>query len=75
MRQEPNPMHRISAMWVVNELGIMEIFKHVSNIARRDGNPHVRSRAIEVLQKLTDVAGAPVQPPPSKADKTPARAN
>lgn len=75
MLQDPNPMHRISAMWVVNELGIMEIFKQVSSIARRDSNPHVRSRAIEILQKLTDVANAPVQQPVSKVDKAPAHTN
>lgn len=73
MLQDSNPMHRISAMWVVNQIGIMEIFKHVSSIARKDQNSHVRSRAMEILQRLTDVAGAGTSPqaqPTARPEKT-----
>ncbi len=71
MLQDPNPMHRMSAMWVVNQIGILEIFRQVSTIARRDPNQHVRARAFDTLQKLTDVANAPAQAaqPPAPSAK------
>ncbi len=53
MLADPNPMHRISALWVVDRLGLLEMVRQVSGMARRDPNIRVRSRAAAMLDTLT----------------------
>jgi HEAT repeat protein len=53
MLADPNPMHRISALWVVEQLHILGIVRQVSSIARKDPNTRVRRRATEMLATMT----------------------
>ena len=56
MLLDPNPMHRISALWVVDQLAVLDIIRQVTTLARRDGNAHVRGRAAELLDRVTAAA-------------------
>jgi HEAT repeat protein len=53
MLADTNPLHRISALWVVEQLGLPELFRQVSVLARRDPNVRVRKRAADILESLT----------------------
>jgi hypothetical protein len=53
MLADPNPLHRISALWVVQKLELPELFRQISTVARRDPNLRVRKRAAEILEALT----------------------
>lgn len=52
MLTDPSPLHRMSALWVVGQLNLIEIMRQVSNIARRDPNLRVRGRAAEMMETL-----------------------
>jgi len=52
MLSDNNPLHRISALWVVQQLELPELFRHVSTLARRDPNIRVRRRAAEMIETL-----------------------
>jgi HEAT repeat protein len=49
---DKNPLHRISALWVVEKLSVLDMLRQVASLARKDTNPHVRSRAIELLERM-----------------------
>jgi HEAT repeat protein len=53
MLADNNPLHRISALWVVEQLALPELFRQVSVLARRDSNTRVRKRAADILESLT----------------------
>jgi len=52
MLGDSNPLHRVSALWVVDELRVLEILRQVHFIARRDPNLRVRRRAADLLESL-----------------------
>ena len=52
MLTDPNPLHRMSALWVVDRLRLVETMRHVAAMARRDPNQRVRRRAGEMLETL-----------------------
>ena len=53
-----NPLHRMSALWVVEQLQLMEVMRQVSSLSRRDPNLRVRKRAAEMMEMLmSNVAG------------------
>ena len=56
MLGDTNPLHRMSALWVVEELNLMEVMRRVSSMARRDPNLRVRKRAAEMLEMLASTA-------------------
>jgi hypothetical protein len=58
MLADPNPLHRISALWVVSQLQMLEIVRQVSAISRKDPNVRVRHRAAEMLESLTGNPGS-----------------
>ncbi|MGN6367946.1 MAG: HEAT repeat domain-containing protein [Phycisphaerae bacterium] len=58
MLADPNPMHRISALWVVSQIHMFEVVRQVSAIARKDPNLRVRRRAADMLQTLTGNPGS-----------------
>jgi HEAT repeat protein len=53
MLADPNPLHRMSALWVVAQLNMLETMRQVSHIARRDPNHRVRKQAAEMLETLS----------------------
>jgi hypothetical protein len=60
MLADPNPIHRISALFVVDQLQLLEMVRQVSGIARRDPNVRVRRRAETMLNTLTTLLPAGV---------------
>ncbi|HVT80233.1 MAG TPA: HEAT repeat domain-containing protein [Phycisphaerae bacterium] len=52
MLTDSSPLHRMSALWVVSQLNLVEVMRQVSNIARRDPNLRVRNRAVEMMESL-----------------------
>ncbi|HVS70036.1 MAG TPA: HEAT repeat domain-containing protein [Phycisphaerae bacterium] len=52
MLVDQNPIHRMSALWVVQELQLLEMVRQVSAMARRDPNVRVRKRASMLLDTL-----------------------
>ncbi|HVX87034.1 MAG TPA: HEAT repeat domain-containing protein [Phycisphaerae bacterium] len=52
MLMDQNPIHRMSALWVVQELQLLEMVRQVSAMARRDPNVRVRKRAATLLDTL-----------------------
>jgi HEAT repeat protein len=53
MLTDASPLHRMSALWVVGQLNLLEIMRQVSNMARRDPNTRIRRRAAEMLETLS----------------------
>jgi HEAT repeat protein len=60
MLTDSNPLHRISALWVVEQLNLLEVMRQVSSMARRDANMRVRRRAAEMLETLNGNIAGPV---------------
>ncbi len=60
MLADPNPMHRMSALWVVGQMHMLDIIRVVSSIARRDPNVRIRNRAAQMLESLTVTASTTV---------------
>ena len=58
MLADPNPIHRISALWVVSQIQMLEVVRQVSAIARKDPNLRVRRRAADMLETLTGNPGS-----------------
>ncbi len=59
MLTDANPLHRMSALWVVEQLQMLEIMRQVSILARRDPNLRVRKRALEMLETLSGSLQSP----------------
>lgn len=55
------PTHRLSALWVVERLGLRAATGRVSELSERDGDPRVQQRAAGVLRRL---AGGDASPSP-----------
>jgi HEAT repeat protein len=52
MLMDPDPRHRISALWVVERLELARLGHGVGKLARFDTDPAVKRRALRVLRKL-----------------------
>lgn len=63
MLADPNPLHRVSALWVVEQLQLPALFRQVATAGRRDPNARVRKRAADLVETLT---GQPATPAPRK---------
>lgn len=60
MLHDPSPHHRVSALWVVSQLNLLEIARLVGSLSRCDPNQHVRKRAAELMSQLQDITvGSP----------------
>jgi hypothetical protein len=53
MLNDSNPLHRLSALWVVNQLEFINVMRQVGVMARKDPNMRVRKRAAEMLTTLS----------------------
>ncbi len=60
MLVDANPVHRMSALWVVSQMHMLDVIRRVSSIARRNPNMRVRRHAAEMLESLTASTNAPV---------------
>jgi HEAT repeat protein len=68
MLRDNRPEHRVSAMWLLNEIGWWRLIGEVGRLARADTNLRVRRYALGVLKELSaamksSAAAAPAAPP------------
>lgn len=49
---DPDPRHRISALWVVEQLSFSSLARRVARVAQLDPDEAVRQRAMRVLQLI-----------------------
>ncbi len=63
MMEDGNPQHRVSALWVVNDLGLLSVIDQVVEMAKQYEDKSVRKQALSVVRKLAgaDKAGGPGQ--------------
>lgn len=54
MLHDPRPEHRISALWVVEHMGVIEFSRQVAELCVTEKNAEVKRRADEVVHKLID---------------------
>jgi hypothetical protein len=52
MLEDPSPAHRLSALWVIERLGLEAVVHRIRDLSREDANERVRRRAIRVLNHL-----------------------
>jgi hypothetical protein len=70
MLRDNRPEHRVSAMWLLNEIGWWRLIGEVGRLARADTNLRVRRYALGVLKELSTAmkassASAPPAAPPA----------
>jgi hypothetical protein len=58
MLQDARPEHRISALWVLKQIGWWALLKDVAKIAKEDENMRVRRYALNVLRGVADVVSS-----------------
>ena len=52
MLADENRMHRISALWLIERLGLFTLAARVMNVAQDDRDPQVRQRARQLAEEL-----------------------
>ncbi len=61
MLQDDSAQHRISALWVVEQMGLLDVAQTVASLARHDDEPEVKTRAVRIVRQLVaDHAHKPV---------------
>ena len=55
MLRDERPEHRISAMWVLRQIGWWQMINEVGQLDKADSNVRVRRYAIGVLQTVSDL--------------------
>ena len=71
MLRDADQAHRISALWVVERLGLLPLVQAVAELARHDPDAKVRRRAIRVVRDIAEVhrAGASGRGAGASADR------
>jgi len=54
MLRDEDAAHRISALWVVEQLGLEQVAARVAEIARADDDAQVRKRAVRVFRQMAE---------------------
>lgn len=54
MLVDSDARHRISALWLVEEMGMIDSARRVAAMASGDADPQVRRRAVRVIRRLAD---------------------
>ncbi len=52
MLHDHKPNHRTSALWLIQNMGISEMAKHVAEMAISDPDPTVKNKAQQVIQQI-----------------------
>jgi len=58
MLADPRVMHRVSALWLVESMGLVELTRQVAELAVADNEGDVRQRAMKVIDSLLASMGA-----------------
>jgi HEAT repeat protein len=54
MLADADAQHRVSALWVVEHMGITEAARRVAVMATHDDDPAVRRRAVRIVRRMAD---------------------
>jgi HEAT repeat protein len=57
MLADEDPRHRVSALWVVDQLGLPDVAQRLVEMSRDDRDADVRRRALRVARRLADRYG------------------
>jgi hypothetical protein len=69
MLQDPSPAHRISALWVIERLGLSPVRMRIEELGQSDPDPRVRERARRLSSTLSQSDSWPIPPgQPPEAD-------
>ncbi|GAB4108759.1 MAG: hypothetical protein Kow00105_16520 [Phycisphaeraceae bacterium] len=60
MLADPRPEHRVSALWLVETLGIAQVARDVAEMSISEPDPDVRKRAGRVIQQVIEQMTRPV---------------
>lgn len=52
MLRDPDPEHRISALWVVQRMGLEQVAGRIAELAQSDDDAEVRRRALKVFRQM-----------------------
>lgn len=52
MLEDERPAHRLSALWLVEAAGLIEVARHVAELSISDPDPEVRQRAAHIIEQL-----------------------
>jgi HEAT repeat protein len=52
MLRDPDPEHRISALWVVEQMGLEQVAGRIAELAQGDEDAEVRRRALKVFRQM-----------------------
>jgi hypothetical protein len=73
MLEDERPEHRISALWLIDAAGLIEVMRHVAELSISDPDEEVKYRACRVIQRLI-VAMQPAASETTGAAKAPSAA-
>jgi HEAT repeat protein len=74
MLDDPSPKHRISALWLVEELGLLDVARHVAEMSVGDDDRTVKARATRVIHYLIEQLKAEMAAAPRPSVAAPATA-
>ncbi len=63
MLADARAKHRRSALWLVETMGVVEVARHVAELAVADPEPAIKQRAQRVMHELIDALHPPAAPP------------
>ena len=68
MLSDNRPNHRVSALWLIETMGIVELARHVAEMSIGENDDNVRQRAAHVIEQLLTSMGAGSASRQSEAD-------
>ncbi|MCX5661107.1 MAG: HEAT repeat domain-containing protein [Planctomycetota bacterium] len=73
MLDDPQAPHRVSALWLVDQLGLVQVARHVAEMSITDPDRNVKQLANTVIHHLIDAMRLATEPhPPAPAPPAPA---
>ena len=60
MLNDPRPRHRVSALWLVESMGIASVARDVAEMSISESDPNVRQRAGRVIAEIIDQMSQPL---------------
>lgn len=54
MLHDPRAEHRVSALWLIDEMGLLQLARQVAELSVTDEDARVKERAAQVIQHLID---------------------
>lgn len=70
MLEDERPEHRISALWLVERMGVLEAARTVTELSATDPDPNVRRRAEKIAREMLELSGASMVEPALEREAT-----